>query len=175
MAATSSVRLDMGTTRHTADTDVVALRRLFDGLIDAWNRADAAAFGAAFTEDADYVTFVGTHCRGRAKIADAHDALWHKVPQGQPPRRPHHRHPVPDPGHRRDHRRGQGPQEPAIRQGFCRDAGMSCHMSKSRLPAQTARLRSASPTRCVRGTRPISGRQTVPSGENPPRKPRRCA
>jgi uncharacterized protein (TIGR02246 family) len=71
------------TDEHTDQhTDLVALRRLFDSTIEAWNRADAEAFGAAFTEDADYITFVGTHYRGRAKIADAHDALWRKYLKG---------------------------------------------------------------------------------------------
>lgn len=63
-------------------TDVAALHALFDSVIDAWNRADAQAYGAAFTEDADYITFVGTHYRGRAKIADSHDALWRRYLKG---------------------------------------------------------------------------------------------
>ena len=66
----------------TTQPDIAALHALFDSLIEAWNRADAQAFGAAFTEDADYTTFIGTHYRGRAKIADAHDALWGKYLKG---------------------------------------------------------------------------------------------
>jgi uncharacterized protein (TIGR02246 family) len=70
----------MTTTDRTADT--AQLQDLFDRTLAAWDSADAAAFGAAFTEDADYITFVGTHYRGRAKIADMHDALWHKYLKG---------------------------------------------------------------------------------------------
>jgi uncharacterized protein (TIGR02246 family) len=64
------------------DQDRTEIRRLFDGLNAAWGRADAEAFGAAFTEDADYVTFVGTHYRGRAKIVEMHAALWAKFLKG---------------------------------------------------------------------------------------------
>ena len=66
------------TTDHAADhaADVAALRELFARTIEAWGRGDAEAFGAAFTEDADYVIYTGTHYRGRRKIVDVHDALW---------------------------------------------------------------------------------------------------
>ena len=62
--------------------DVAALHELFDSVTDAWNRADARAFGAAFSADADYITFIGTHYHGRAKIVDAHDALWRRYLRG---------------------------------------------------------------------------------------------
>ena len=71
------------TTDHAADhaADVAALRELFAHTIEAWGRGDAEAFGAAFTEDADYVIYTGTHYRGRRKIVDVHDALWARLLQ----------------------------------------------------------------------------------------------
>ncbi|GIG70260.1 SgcJ/EcaC family oxidoreductase [Phytomonospora endophytica] len=61
-------------TARAADTaDVTAL---FQRLSDAWGAMDAEAYADAFTDDADYVTFVGTHLRGRRQIVDAHAALW---------------------------------------------------------------------------------------------------
>lgn len=42
----------------------------------AWNKADAAAFAAAFSEKADFVPMTGTHVIGREKIEAAHKALF---------------------------------------------------------------------------------------------------
>jgi len=64
------------------NTDTDALRVLFTHVHEAWNRGDAEAFGAAFTADADYITYTGTHYRGRAKIVDSHDALWKRFLKG---------------------------------------------------------------------------------------------
>lgn len=47
-----------------------------DGLVDAWNDADAERYGAGFTDDATYVAFTGTVYRGRADIAAGHAALF---------------------------------------------------------------------------------------------------
>lgn len=63
-------------------SDETAIRALFDSTLTAWNQADAEAFGAAFTEDADYVIFVGTHYRGRKIITDMHATLWRKYLKG---------------------------------------------------------------------------------------------
>ena len=62
--------------------DEAAIRQLFAATITAWDEADAEAFGAAFTEDADYVIFVGTHYRGRAAIIAMHDVLWRRFLKG---------------------------------------------------------------------------------------------
>jgi uncharacterized protein (TIGR02246 family) len=62
--------------------DEAAIRALWQATTDAWNTADAAAYGDAFTEDADYTTFVGTHYRGRAAIVRVHHALWQKFLKG---------------------------------------------------------------------------------------------
>jgi uncharacterized protein (TIGR02246 family) len=42
------------------------IRAVLDTLVDAWNRGDAAAFGAVFDEAADYVTVTGSHSAGRS-------------------------------------------------------------------------------------------------------------
>ncbi|MFI9505686.1 SgcJ/EcaC family oxidoreductase [Nocardia sp. NPDC052566] len=45
-----------------------------DELTGAWARADAVAYGAVFTEDATYTSYIGTHYEGRADIAEGHRA-----------------------------------------------------------------------------------------------------
>ena len=62
--------------------DETAIRALSAELCDAWARGDADAYVAAFTEDADYVVFDGTHLRGRQEIADAHVPLWNSILKG---------------------------------------------------------------------------------------------
>jgi uncharacterized protein (TIGR02246 family) len=51
-------------------------------LVDAWGRHDADAFGALFTDDATYITFMGTCYRGRRAIVDSHRALFDKPLKG---------------------------------------------------------------------------------------------
>jgi uncharacterized protein (TIGR02246 family) len=46
----------------------------------AWGDADA--YGAVFTEDADYITFFGGHARGREEIAESHRPLFDGVLKG---------------------------------------------------------------------------------------------
>jgi len=60
----------MQSTEHDAVTTTL------DGLVEAWNDADAERYGAWFTDDATYVTFTGTVYRGRADIAAGHAALF---------------------------------------------------------------------------------------------------
>jgi uncharacterized protein (TIGR02246 family) len=45
-------------------------------LPDAWAAHDAEAYGEAFTEDATYTTFAGTHYTGREDIIGSHKALF---------------------------------------------------------------------------------------------------
>lgn len=42
----------------------------------AWDRNDADAYGATFTENATYTTFLGTHYQGRTDLTEAHRALF---------------------------------------------------------------------------------------------------
>ncbi|MER6948757.1 SgcJ/EcaC family oxidoreductase [Nonomuraea sp. NPDC000554] len=66
-------------TTHTAEQ---AVRELFGAMEDAWNRGDGAAYGACFTADASYTSFVGTVYRGREDIAAGHQALFDSFLKG---------------------------------------------------------------------------------------------
>ncbi|MEU0789912.1 SgcJ/EcaC family oxidoreductase [Amycolatopsis sp. NPDC005961] len=60
-------------TTTTAEADV---RAVLGRLTEAWNSADAAAYGRLFTDDADYVTFFGMNLPGRETIESSHRALF---------------------------------------------------------------------------------------------------
>ncbi|MFB9365959.1 SgcJ/EcaC family oxidoreductase [Kitasatospora albolonga] len=60
----------------THSTDRQPVTEVLARLVDAWARHDADAYGAEFTEDADYVTYVGTHYRGRRDIVESHRVLF---------------------------------------------------------------------------------------------------
>ena len=45
----------------------------------AWNRADGAAFGAEFTDDADFVDVRGSYHHGRLAIAEGHQAIFDTI------------------------------------------------------------------------------------------------
>ena len=62
------------------EADEAAIRVLCQHLNDAW--CDADAFAAAFTEDADYITFDGTHTKGSAAIAEVHRPLFEGFMKG---------------------------------------------------------------------------------------------
>ncbi|MGW5310936.1 SgcJ/EcaC family oxidoreductase [Nocardia thailandica] len=68
-------------TTPTVD-DEAAIRALFDRFLAAWTANDAAAFGALFTEDSDYVSYDGTRATGRAAHQDNHDRLFRGVLAG---------------------------------------------------------------------------------------------
>ncbi|WP_026931032.1 SgcJ/EcaC family oxidoreductase [Glycomyces tenuis] len=50
--------------------------RALGELAEAWNRGDAAAYAAAFTPDADYITFFGARMQGRRAIEESHRMLF---------------------------------------------------------------------------------------------------
>ncbi|MEV7235764.1 SgcJ/EcaC family oxidoreductase [Streptomyces sp. NPDC051020] len=52
------------------------MRPVLDRLTVAWNAGDGAAYGAEFTADATYITYVGTLYTGGAEIGTAHQALF---------------------------------------------------------------------------------------------------
>jgi uncharacterized protein (TIGR02246 family) len=54
-------------------------QRLFEQLQAAWNDADGAAFGAPFTNDADFVDIRGAHHSTRAAIAGGHQAIFESI------------------------------------------------------------------------------------------------
>ncbi|KUJ48797.1 SgcJ/EcaC family oxidoreductase [Micromonospora maris] len=58
------------------------IRDLFDRLMRAWTDNDAAAYGACFTDDSDYVSYDGTRAVGRHDMQDAHDRLFRGVLAG---------------------------------------------------------------------------------------------
>ncbi|MDD9268522.1 SgcJ/EcaC family oxidoreductase [Paenibacillus sp. GCM10023248] len=60
----------------TNQEDLKGIRALFTELGNSWNHGDGVAFGNCFTEDADYVTFMGQHLKGRKQIADVHQMLF---------------------------------------------------------------------------------------------------
>lgn len=64
---------------RTADA---RLNGLFDRMCAAWTAGDAVAYGACFTEDSDYVSYDGTHARGRQAMVDNHDRLFRGVLSG---------------------------------------------------------------------------------------------
>lgn len=48
----------------------------------AWNRGDADAYGATFTENGTYITFAGTYYDGRRDITEGHRALFNGFVKG---------------------------------------------------------------------------------------------
>ncbi len=64
------------TASESTAPDRRAIKTLIDGLAEAWNRHDGVAYASAFTDDADYVAFDGTHVRGRRAIARLHRYLF---------------------------------------------------------------------------------------------------
>jgi uncharacterized protein (TIGR02246 family) len=66
----------------TTGTDVQAVQGVLARVAEAWAAHDGTAYGAEFTEDASYVTFVGTTYRGATEIGDVHAVLWQKFLRG---------------------------------------------------------------------------------------------
>jgi uncharacterized protein (TIGR02246 family) len=65
-----------------SDEDKEAIRELLDRQVTGWDAGDAAAYASVFTPDADYVTFLGSHCRGRDVIAASYVPLLTKLLKG---------------------------------------------------------------------------------------------
>ncbi|GGT05858.1 SgcJ/EcaC family oxidoreductase [Nonomuraea spiralis] len=65
-----------------AAADTAAITAVLDRLADAWSRGDGDAYGALFTPDATYVTYVGTLYIGAKEIGDAHQALFDSFVKG---------------------------------------------------------------------------------------------
>jgi uncharacterized protein (TIGR02246 family) len=62
--------------------DRAAVIGVIEQVVQAWAGHDADAYGALFTEDATYVTYVGTCYRGRHDIVESHRTLWAKFLKG---------------------------------------------------------------------------------------------
>ncbi|WP_369200270.1 SgcJ/EcaC family oxidoreductase [Streptomyces sp. PU-14G] len=67
---------------HGQQQGVAAVKAVLEGLVAAWGRNDAEAYGALFTEDASYLSYVGTVYRGRRDIVASHRALFAKFLKG---------------------------------------------------------------------------------------------
>ncbi|MFE3557305.1 SgcJ/EcaC family oxidoreductase [Streptomyces sp. NPDC059193] len=65
-----------GASAETRSGDRDAVCGVLESLVDAWDHNDADAYGALFTKDATYTTFVGSHYEGRSDIVNAHQALF---------------------------------------------------------------------------------------------------
>jgi uncharacterized protein (TIGR02246 family) len=50
------------------DSDEAEVRSLYQRLLDAWNKRDAAAYAALFDDGANVVGFDGSHMTGRSEI-----------------------------------------------------------------------------------------------------------
>lgn len=65
-----------------SEPDAVAIREVFERLVEAWNAGDADAYGAQFTGDADYVAFDGVNQKGRHGIIAGHRPLFDRFLKG---------------------------------------------------------------------------------------------
>lgn len=55
---------------------------VLSAMASAWERGDADAYGALFTEDASYTIFVGTVYHGRRDITESHRVLFARFLKG---------------------------------------------------------------------------------------------
>jgi uncharacterized protein (TIGR02246 family) len=63
-------------------TDEVAIRSLYQQLMDGWNKGSGEAFAAPFADDGDLVGFDGTHLKGRKQIVSFHQQLFNSYVKG---------------------------------------------------------------------------------------------
>ncbi|MEO0680105.1 MAG: SgcJ/EcaC family oxidoreductase [Pseudomonadota bacterium] len=61
----------------TASTGAAEAERLTRAFLDAWNAKDAAALGALFAADADFVNVAGLWRHGPERIARTHGVAFH--------------------------------------------------------------------------------------------------
>ena len=62
--------------------DEMAIRSLYQQLMDGWNEGSGEAFAAPFAEDGDLVGFDGTHLKGRQEIISFHQQLFSSYVKG---------------------------------------------------------------------------------------------
>ena len=63
-------------------SDEIEVRRLYQQLLDSWNRRDAAAFAFSFAEDAHVIGFDGSQMAGQAEIASTLRQIFTDHPTG---------------------------------------------------------------------------------------------
>jgi len=66
----------------STSADEVAIRSLYQQLMDGWNKGSGEAFAATFAEDGDLVGFDGTHLKGRQEIVSFHQQLFNSYVKG---------------------------------------------------------------------------------------------
>jgi uncharacterized protein (TIGR02246 family) len=71
---------DVESSDRRVDED--AIRELLDRQAMAWAAGDPDADAGVFTPDADYVTFLGSHYKGREAIAASYVSLFKKFLKG---------------------------------------------------------------------------------------------
>jgi uncharacterized protein (TIGR02246 family) len=71
-----------GATRTDRSADEDAIRELLDRQIMGWDAGDSEAYASVFTSDADYITFLGSHYKGRDAIAASYAPLFRKLFKG---------------------------------------------------------------------------------------------
>jgi len=54
----------------------VAIRGLYEKMMDGWNRGSAVAFAEPVRHDAEFVAFDGTHFHGRDELVAFHEPLF---------------------------------------------------------------------------------------------------
>ncbi|MGW0844668.1 SgcJ/EcaC family oxidoreductase [Streptomyces sp. NPDC002787] len=71
LAPTAHAATSTGPVERTgpATSALPQLKRLIQQQADAWNRGDGTAFANTYAEDAEFITFDGTHLRGRPEMA----------------------------------------------------------------------------------------------------------
>lgn len=82
LAAYTGFAMAEGGAKQEETADETAIRQLFDQLVAAWGAGDAEAYGALFTEDADYVAFDGVNQKGRTAIIASHKPLFERFLKG---------------------------------------------------------------------------------------------
>jgi uncharacterized protein (TIGR02246 family) len=70
------------TTTQPQSADELAIRTLYQRMLDGWNQGSAAAFAAPLTDDADFVAFDGSYFKGREAIVASHQPLFEKYLKG---------------------------------------------------------------------------------------------
>lgn len=58
------------------DVDAFAIHGLIAKLANAWNAGDGSAYGSAFAQQCDYITFNGDRIQGREAVAASHQKLF---------------------------------------------------------------------------------------------------
>lgn len=61
---------------QSTSESVAAVQAVLNRLVSAWEHHDAEAYGELFTEDATYITYVGTFYQGRRDIVESHRTLF---------------------------------------------------------------------------------------------------